>query len=80
MALADVCRTDASKGNYFLDFKMGLAPKHHGPSQDFKEIFEDEFKVPTGQEVKRCYLYVACILRELSHCSNLSLAFVFSNL
>ena len=51
MALADVCKTDASKGNYFLDPKMGLAPRYQMKHSDFDEILEEDFVVPTGQEV-----------------------------
>ena len=53
MALADVCRTDALKGNYFLDFKMAFGPRNQENStgDDFKEIFDDNFVVPLGKEV-----------------------------
>ena len=52
MALADVCRTDATKGNYFLNFKQSFGTRHQPKNEDFNELVDDQFVVPTGKQVR----------------------------
>ncbi|CAK8695829.1 unnamed protein product [Clavelina lepadiformis] len=46
MALADVCKTDAPNGGYFLNFKTPHQSKQH----ELDECFDEDFTVPTAKE------------------------------
>ncbi|XP_076809317.1 proteasome subunit beta type-5-like [Clavelina lepadiformis] len=48
MALADVCKTDAPNGGYFLNFKTPHQSKQH----ELDECFDEDFTVPTAKEAK----------------------------